>query len=96
MDLLVTFRELTWELFDDETYRVEPESPPFDNPGGFLHFEDLTRDGRYFLLKAPSVPSPAIWIQRVGVPEERRVVLAAGPNSAVQPPLRALRPGHEC
>ena len=28
------------------------ESQPFDNPGGFAHFEDLTRDGRYFLLKA--------------------------------------------
>jgi hypothetical protein len=51
---------------------TEPER--FENPGGFVHFEDVTRDGRYLVLKAPAVP-PMIWLQRVGVPSERRALV---------------------
>jgi dipeptidyl aminopeptidase/acylaminoacyl peptidase len=49
------------------------ESQDFDNPGGFMHFEDITRDGRYFVLKSP-VPRSTIWLQEVRDPRVRRVV----------------------
>jgi eukaryotic-like serine/threonine-protein kinase len=47
---------------------------PFENPGGFMHFEDVTRDGRYLVFKSVK-NRPAIWIQRVGVPGERRALV---------------------
>ena len=56
---------------------------PFDNPGGFTHFEDLTRDGRYFVMKSQFGKPAAIWLQRVGAPAERRL-LVEGNFGAVQ------------
>jgi eukaryotic-like serine/threonine-protein kinase len=54
----------------------------FENPGPFVHFEDVTRDGRYLVFKSMKIPSE-IWIQRVGGAGERRA-LAQGPFSATQ------------
>ena len=45
-----------------------------DNAGDFMHFEDITRDGRYLVVKSLAVPY-AVWIQRVGVPAERRALV---------------------
>ena len=40
-----------------------------------MHFEDVTRDGRYFVFKAStSGASSEIWIQRVGSAERRALV----------------------
>jgi hypothetical protein len=50
----------------------EPE--PYENPGGFVHFEDATSDGRYLVFKSRSEPA-SIWIQRAGVPSERRALV---------------------
>ena len=49
------------------------ESRDVENPGQFIHFEDITKDGRFFVLKSPGRFS-TIWIQRVGDPNERRLV----------------------
>jgi hypothetical protein len=46
----------------------------FENPGGFLTVEDLTRDGRYFVF-ASAVEPKGIWIQRADNPDERRVLM---------------------
>lgn len=37
----------------------------FEQPGPFVHFEDVTRDGRYLVFKSLKAPDE-IWIQRVG------------------------------
>jgi eukaryotic-like serine/threonine-protein kinase len=55
----------------------------FENPGPFIHFEDVTRDGRYLVFKSVKAPSE-IWIQDVGSPDKRRA-LVQGPFVAVQP-----------
>jgi eukaryotic-like serine/threonine-protein kinase len=61
----------------------------FEQPGPFVHFEDVTRDGRYLVFK--SVKSPGeIWIQRVGSAERRAHV--QGQFSAQQP--RVSPDGH--
>jgi Tol biopolymer transport system component/tRNA A-37 threonylcarbamoyl transferase component Bud32 len=53
---------------------TQPE--PFDNPGGFIFFEDVTRDGRYLIMKSlAQPPGPMIWAQRIGAPDERRVLV---------------------
>lgn len=53
---------------------TEPER--FENPGGFFHFEDITKDGRYFVFKQQGERTPAaIWIQRIGSPSERRAIV---------------------
>jgi dipeptidyl aminopeptidase/acylaminoacyl peptidase len=61
-------RSLTLGATDSET---------FANPAGFVHFEDVTRDGRYFVLKSPYAEISRVWIQRVGVPGERRLLVQA-------------------
>jgi serine/threonine protein kinase/Tol biopolymer transport system component len=49
---------------------------PFENPGGLIFFEDATRDGRHFVLKAGTPPpGPTIYLQQVGAPEQRRVLV---------------------
>jgi serine/threonine protein kinase len=53
---------------------------PFENPGAFGGFEDVTRDGRYVV----AIAQRATWIQRVGNPGERRA-LVQGPFFAGQP-----------
>lgn len=60
---------------------TEPE--PVENPGGFVHFEDVTRNGGYFVFKT-QYPQSAIWIQRIGVPAERRA-LVQGQYGSTQP-----------
>ncbi len=54
----------------------------FEQPGPFMHFEDVTRDGRYVAFKSSSEPRE-IWIQRVGSAERRALV---------QSPFAATRP----
>ena len=54
----------------------------FEHPGPFVHFEDVTRDGRYLVFKSVKEPSE-VWIQRVGSAERRALV---------QGPFRATRP----
>jgi len=58
-----------------------PAATAFENPGPFVHFEDVTRDGRYLVFKSVKAPSE-IWIQRVGSAERRALV--QGPFAAVQ------------
>ena len=56
----------------------------FEQPGRFVHFEDVTRDGRYVVFKSLKA-FDEIWIQRVGSAERRalleptRDVTAAAP-----------------
>jgi len=45
----------------------------FEQPGPFVHFEDVTRDGRYLVFKSMKTP-PEVWIQRVGSAERRALV----------------------
>ncbi len=45
----------------------------FEPPGPFVHFEDVTRDGRYVVFKSLKAPDE-IWIQRVGSAERRALV----------------------
>ena len=54
----------------------------FENPGPFIHFEDVTRDGRYLVFKSLNALAE-VWIQRVGTAERRALV---------QGPFRATRP----
>ena len=57
------------------------ESQPFENTTGAISFEDLTRDGRYIVFRAPN----NISIQRVGVSGERRIVVSPGQFNPLQP-----------
>ena len=45
----------------------------FEQPGPFVHFEDVTRNGRYLVFKSLKAPDE-IWIQRVGSAERRALV----------------------
>jgi eukaryotic-like serine/threonine-protein kinase len=54
----------------------------FENPGGFQAVDDVTWDNRYVVFGTP-YPNPAIWVQRMDNPEERRP-LAQGPFGALQ------------
>jgi Tol biopolymer transport system component len=45
----------------------------FEQPGPFVHFEDVTRDGRYLVFKSLKAPDE-VWIQRVGSAERRALV----------------------
>ncbi len=54
-------------------------SSPFEYPGPFFHFEDVTRDGRYLVFKSQKLE---IWIQAVGRAERRALV--HGPYAAFQ------------
>ena len=51
-------------------------SASFENPGPFVHFEDVTRDGRYFIFKS-SNELAEVWIQRVDSAERRALVQAS-------------------
>jgi Tol biopolymer transport system component len=63
-----------FELWSLTVGSTEPKR--FDNPGRFSHFEDVTRDGRYLVLKALAAATPStVWVQRVGVPAERRALI---------------------
>jgi serine/threonine protein kinase/dipeptidyl aminopeptidase/acylaminoacyl peptidase len=54
----------------------------FENPGQFIHFEDVTKDGRYLVFKSINLPIE-VWIQAVGSAERRALV--KGPFSATRP-----------
>ena len=60
------------------------EPARFENPGGFIHFEDVTKDGRYLVFKSLAQPA-SIWIQRVGAPAERRLLVQGQLGGATQP-----------
>jgi eukaryotic-like serine/threonine-protein kinase len=45
----------------------------FEPPGPFVHFEDVTRDGRYLVFKSLKAPDE-VWIQHVGSAERRALV----------------------
>jgi Tol biopolymer transport system component len=49
------------------------ESHDVENPGGLWNFEDITRDGRFFVLKSPA-PLSTLWIQSVNDSSERRLL----------------------
>jgi len=51
-------------------------SASFENPGPFVHFEDVTRDGRYVIFKSSNEVAE-IWIQRVDSGERRALVQAS-------------------
>jgi Tol biopolymer transport system component len=61
----------------------------FDQPGPFVHFEDITRDGHFIVFKSLKAPSE-VWIQRVGSAERRALV--QGPFPASEP--RVSPDGH--
>jgi hypothetical protein len=61
----------------------------FEPSGPFVHFEDVTRDGRYVVFKSSKVPAE-VWIQRVDGTERRALV--QGQFSATQP--RVSPDGH--
>ena len=45
---------------------------PLPNPGGFSAFDEMTRDGRYFLLQSLMVSPQSIWLQEANNSEIRR------------------------
>jgi Tol biopolymer transport system component len=51
------------------------EPQPFENPAAFVHFEDVTRDGRFVILKTPFSSTTDIWLQRVDDPSQRRALV---------------------
>ena len=53
---------------------------PLENPGAFVHFEDVTRDGRYLVFKSLN---QEVWTQTVGGTERRALV--QGPYAITQP-----------
>lgn len=58
---------------------------PFENPGTFAHFEDITSSSEYLLFKSLSVPVATVWMQRIGASSERRALVresvhASGPR----------------
>jgi len=79
----VYFTERTGTGFVLRTLALGATAPTaFEPPGPFIHFEDVTRDGRYLVFKSLSEPAE-IWIQRVGSDERRALV--QGPFRATQP-----------
>jgi len=46
---------------------------PFDNPGKFVHFEDITSSSEYVVFK--SLEPSAVWMQRIGASSEPRVLV---------------------
>jgi Tol biopolymer transport system component len=63
----------------------------FEQPGPFVHFEDVTRDGRYLVFKSLKAPFE-VWIQRVGSGERRVLVQGqfAASRARVSPDSRWL------
>jgi hypothetical protein len=59
------------------------EATDFEKPGPYYSFEDVTRDGRYFLFIALS-NAAGVWLQHVGNPEDRRSLVQGRPFSASQ------------
>jgi Tol biopolymer transport system component len=57
---------------------------PLPNPGGFSAFNEITRDGRYFLMQSLAVSPQSIWLQDANNPEIRRP-LVSGIYSSTQP-----------
>lgn len=75
-------QRLGTQIFQLRTLTIgAPAATAFENPGPFVHFEDVTRDGRYIVFKSIKTPSE-IWIQRVGSAERRALV--QGPFMASQ------------
>jgi len=62
----------TWSL--RLSAAAQPE--PFENPGKFSHFEDVTRTSAYVLFR--SREPATIWMQRIGDPSERRELVRVG------------------
>jgi Tol biopolymer transport system component len=60
--------------------------------GDFSNVRDITRDGAYLVFTS-SPPRPEVWIQRVGVPAERRTLVQGqfpAPQARVSPDGRWL------
>ena len=79
--------------YELRTVAIGAEPEPFDGAGDLLHFEDATRDGRYLIFKSQPNPFSRIWLQRVGVPSERRVMVQGqfdGAQARVSPTGRWL------
>lgn len=72
-----------FELWSLAIGATATEPTRVENPGKFAFFEDATRDGRY-LVFTTIAELPTIWIQRVGVPAERRQ-LVMGPYASSRP-----------
>jgi Tol biopolymer transport system component len=60
----------------------ETDSRPFDNPGGLVHFDDQTPDGRYLVMKSPAALGSAVWIQRVDDSTDRRALVRGQFNAS--------------
>jgi hypothetical protein len=70
----VYFTDVTGKEFALRTLTIGATAPTaFEQPGPFVHFEDVTRDGRYVVFKSLKSPDE-IWIQRVGNGERRALV----------------------
>ena len=70
----VYFTDITGNNFALRTLAIGTMAPTaFEQPGPFVHFEDVTRDGRYLVFKSLKAPDE-IWIQRVGSAERRALV----------------------
>ena len=70
----VYFTDVTGNNTALRTLAIGAAAPtPFEQPGPFVHFEDVTRDGRYLVFKSAKAPDE-IWIQRVDSAERRALV----------------------
>ena len=70
----VYFTDTTGNEFALRTLAIGATAPTaFEQPGPFVHFEDVTRDGRYLVFKSLKAPDE-VWIQRVGSAERRALV----------------------
>ena len=70
----VYFTDTIGNEFALRTLAIGATAPTaFENSGPFVHFEDVTRDGRYVVFKSLKSPDE-IWIQRVGSAERRPLV----------------------
>ena len=70
----VYFTDNTGNNFALRTLAIGAMAPTaFEQPGPFVHFEDVTRNGRYLVFKSLKAPDE-IWIQRVGSAERRALV----------------------
>lgn len=70
----VYFTDATGKEFALRTLAIGGTAPTaFEPPGPFVHFEDVTRDGRYLVFKSLKAPDE-VWIQRVGSAERRALV----------------------
>jgi serine/threonine protein kinase/Tol biopolymer transport system component len=72
----------TMPNFEPWSLRLAAAAQPerFKNPGRVGHFEDVTRTSDYLIFK---INNPGtIWIQRIGAPSERRVLVQAAVDAS--------------